>query len=196
MGTNRNGILWRLRNSGNRSNEFDSTIKSSSNSKGNGHTVNQMQTTSMDKELVLKNSEAFLSEDDNISIVSILDQSESSYMSSCECLSDFEESRLVEDNILNKFNQHPVGPASLEIPLSSISSSYANIPEMKHFVSVKDLKNNPGATTLDFTKFVLSKGKSKNLKYEIRKESRLKKTTKKKKTTASKKHPRSAGRRT
>lgn len=89
-----------------------------------------------------------------------------------ENISDFEDD-FNEENIGRSFSAFS-GYSDYNI---TVQSSYRDDPDLSHVVSVNDLNKTPGATAIDFSKFILGKVGSKpaNLKYEARKESRLKK---------------------
>lgn len=83
--------------------------------------------------------------------------------------------------VSNSFNAFSGGSAA-------VRSSYADDEDLIHIVSVADLRRTPGATAIDFSKFCfVDTGRPNNLKYEKRKDARLKKMTTKKKSTAKRK---------
>lgn len=113
---------------------------------------------------------------DNFSYTVLSGDSESTE-DDVEDVSDIDEDFLPNDSSAHRF-------AAFSAPLNNsiiVSSSYRDEPALSHVVSVADLNRTPGATAIDFSKFVLGNpgGKPLNLKYEARKISRIKKKEKK-----------------
>jgi hypothetical protein len=110
---------------------------------------------------------------DDVSMIYVSDDDDDDV----EDVSDIEDASYREGSYASHFNAF-AGPFNSDI---AVHSSYADDPDLVHIVSVADLRRAPGATAIDFSKFVFgdSSGRSQNLKYESRKESRLKKKPKK-----------------